>query len=98
MTARDAFNVALRAVLDDGRTPPCADDERFTSDKAAERAAVVTWCNRCPLTTACAALATEERPVWGVWGPGRDYSPTTRAPGRPNETERTPTSRTDDRR
>lgn len=76
MTAREAFNTALLEMLDGDRTPPCANDGRFTSEDPAERAEVIAWCRRCPLTAPCAAMATEERPVWGVWGPGRDYSPT----------------------
>ncbi|KJK10789.1 hypothetical protein UB45_17050 [Terrabacter sp. 28] len=86
MTARDAFNTALRDLLDDGRTPPCANEPRFTSDDPAERAAVLHWCQRCPLVAACAALAEEEDHRHGVWA-GIDRSPRTRKPGRPKTTK-----------
>lgn len=76
MTARDRFNAELRDLIDDGRTLGCANDDRFTSESASERAAVRGLCRRCPLIDTCRALADEERPKHGIWA-GVDRSPRT---------------------
>ena len=45
--------------------PPCAGDDRFTSETADERRAVVDLCSPCAIRTACAAAS--RRMAWGVW-------------------------------
>lgn len=45
--------------------PPCAGDDRFTSENADERREVVDLCSPCPIRTACAAAS--RRMTWGVW-------------------------------
>lgn len=48
---------------------PCRlDPEPFYSDKARDRDAAVRLCQHCPLRTACASYAIEERDSFGVWG------------------------------
>lgn len=45
--------------------PPCAGDDRFTSESADERREVVALCSPCPIRTACAAAS--RRMTWGIW-------------------------------
>ncbi|EWT06325.1 transcriptional regulator, partial [Intrasporangium chromatireducens Q5-1] len=68
MTARDEFNADLLALLDEGRSVPCAGRDEWTSDEPDERAHAAEECVSCPLLEVCADLATEERHKWGVWG------------------------------
>ena len=45
--------------------PPCAGDDRFTSESADERREVVDLCSPCPIRTPCAAAS--RRMTHGIW-------------------------------
>ncbi|KRB45004.1 WhiB family transcriptional regulator [Terrabacter sp. Root181] len=73
MTAREAFNVALLDLLDDGGKLACADDpDAWTGDDPAEKARAARICRSCPLLPHCAAVAVEEKHQHGVWA-GVDF-------------------------
>jgi hypothetical protein len=90
MSARDRLNAALLVMAERQDRPRCGEwheGEPWTSEDAELRAWAAAQCTGCPLLEVCAAVGTEERHAWGVWG-GTDRSPSRRNVGRP-KTEQT---------
>lgn len=71
MSARENLNRALLNLAESRQRPRCADypiDSPWLSDEHTERAQAATWCTGCPVIDLCAAVGTEERHAFGVWG------------------------------
>lgn len=76
MTPREAHEELSRALADladHGQVPPCAGDDRFTSDAEGDHAEVTALCAGCPVIEECAQAAEDE--PHGVWA-GRCRSKT----------------------
>jgi hypothetical protein len=80
--ARRALDLALDALRAAGRTWPCRNDDRFTSELRTERAEAAAACALCPVRRACRAYGQSAQESHHVWG-GHDRTP--RPPGRPRK-------------
>jgi hypothetical protein len=79
VTAVDAFGAALLALLEHDTRPPCAHDDRWTSDDHDTRASAARLCQTCPLIVVCRDYANAVHPTHGVWA-GVDRTRGTRRP------------------
>ncbi|HZK37202.1 MAG TPA: WhiB family transcriptional regulator [Aeromicrobium sp.] len=67
---------ALVGLLDQDATPPCALDDRWTSDHQATRAEITSHCEPCPIRLPCDLAAVATKATSGIWA-GRDYTVST---------------------
>ena len=78
MSASEIFTLAPHTAVGRDQPPPCAgSSDSWLSESPGERASAARMCAGCPLLEPCAALASEIRPRFGVFG-GRDFTPKTR--------------------
>ena len=74
--AMRALSSALLGLLDQDATPPCALDDRWTSDHHATRAEITSHCEPCPIRLPCDLAAVATKATSGIWA-GRDYTVST---------------------
>ena len=83
------MHVALLALADAGKIPPCRGRRRgrWTSDNPDEREWAAQVCINldCPVTAECLAAGVELKALNFVWG-GRDFTP---PPRRQHQTQTT---------
>ena len=72
-----ALSEALLTLTHHDKRPPCAHDDRWTSDDAGQRATAVVMCGSCPLIVPCRQYADQIKATHGVWA-GVDRTKTTR--------------------
>jgi len=77
--AMRALGNALLSMLDRDQAPPCALDDRWTSDDHTTRADVAQLCQLCPVHGPCDTAATATRARFGTWA-GIDRTPRGRTP------------------
>lgn len=75
--AMRALGNALLSLLELDTSPPCALDDRWTSDHHATRAEIASHCEPCPIRLPCDLAAVATKATSGVWA-GIDYTTTTR--------------------
>ena len=76
MTATKEFYSRLTNLIDNDGVLPCWDraaGNPWIGDTREEREYAAHRCLACPLTSACAAMATEQQAVFGIYG-GLDYA------------------------
>jgi Transcription factor WhiB len=75
-TAMTALSDALLTLTRHDKRPPCAHDDRWTSDDRDQRDSAVRQCQSCcPLITLCRDYADQIRVSFGVFG-AHDYTKT----------------------
>lgn len=77
MNARERFDLALAELDEMGGRVPCRGHEEWTSEDSEDRRYAARLCAACPLVGKCAAVATENKIRFGVWG-GIDCTAKTR--------------------
>jgi|GEM_PF-5333618 hypothetical protein len=77
--AMRALGNALLSMLDRDQAPPCAGDDRWTSDDHTTRTDVAKHCQPCPLLDPCGTAATATKARFGTWA-GIDRTPRGRTP------------------
>ena len=72
--AMRALGNALLSLLERDQAPPCAGDDRWTSDDHTTRTDVAKHCQPCPLLDPCDTAATATKARFGTWA-GIDRTP-----------------------
>ena len=75
-----ALSSALLSLLELEATPPCALDDRWTSDHHATRAEITSHCEPCPIRLPCDLAAVATKATSGVWA-GTDRTVTNQQRG-----------------